>query len=765
MKILNRIMQPMAKRIISLAELDAQMDALVAGSSTVAGQTISEYNALNYSAFYACVKVLSESVAALPLHLYERLPEGGKKRAYENPLYILLHDEPNPNMTAFTFYETLMGHAVSWGNGYAFIEWKDGQVKALWPINPAVLQPKVVNGKLIYEFTKGDGTKADYQREQILHIPGLGFDGIQGYSVVAKARESIGLGIAEEKFGAAFFGNGAVAGGVLEHPLKLSPEAFERLKKSWSETHQGADKAHKVAILEEGMKYNKTSIPPEDAQFLESRQFQVTEMARWFRIPPHLIGDMSHATFSNIEQQSLEFVVYTLMPWLKRWEQAIYQRLFVTDEERRKYFAEFLVDGLLRGDSVARAQFYTQMSMIGALSANDIRALENMNPIEGGNQYFVQLNMVPIDKADTEATTTPDGEPTGEPKDGVTKTGDTAENIAEGEKLNGIQIQAALTVITQLIAGQIPPQVAIELLVAVGIDRDKAEKMIAETKKFTPDPLPTEEPKQEPKAEPTPIKQDSQRSAPNRMKQAQNKLKVVNSYRSVMEDAAQRLSKRQVQDITRALKKEPAEFRIWLDDYYKKQPEVMRTIMTPAFMGLGEAVQKCAAEECGGKVGMTPELKQCMDTHIDLTSKHNSNAAYNRLLKVIGEAEGTRAAPAWEKVVEAVKAELLGWESTIPGMITNWELTRTSGMMSKATYYFSGVREMEWVSIDIEMCPDLDGVTKTLEPNCRTNPFVPKNRSLWSVCEHRGLKDFTPSWNVYTPPLYNGCTCQILPKL
>lgn len=680
MKILNRIMQPMAKRIISLAELDAQMDALVAGSSTVAGQTISEYNALNYSAFYACVKVLSESVAALPLHLYERLPEGGKKRAYEQPLYVLLHDEPNPNMTAFTFYETLMGHAVSWGNGYAFIDWQGGQVKALWPINPAVLQPKIVNGKLVYEFTKADGTKLPYQKEQILHIPGLGFDGLQGYSVVAKARESIGLGTAMEKFGAAFFGNGAIAGGVLEHPLKLSPEAFERLKKSWAETHQGADKAHKVAILEEGMKYNKTSIPPEDAQFLESGQFQVTEMARWFRIPPHLIGDMSHATFSNIEQQSLEFVVYTLMPWLKRWEQAIYQRLFITDEERRKYFAEFLVDGLLRGDSVARAQFYTQMSMIGALSANDIRELENMNPIEGGDQYFVQLNMVPINKA-----------------------GEALPNDAE-------------------------PELDEE-------PEEDSQKLAVETR------------------------------ALNRMKQAQNKLKVVNSYRSVMDDAASRMVKRQVQDVTRALKKEPIEFKTWLEDYYKKQPEVMRTIMTPAFMGLGEAVQKCAAEECGGKVGMTPELRQCMDTHIDLTSKFNSNAAYNRLLKVIGEAEGTRAAPAWEKVVELVKAELLGWESTIPGMITNWELTRTAGMMSKATYYFNGAKGTEWVSIDIEMCPELDGQTRSIGANCRSDPFVPKNRSLFSVCEHRGLKDFTPSWNVYTPPLYLGCTCQILPKL
>lgn len=669
MKIINRIMQPMARRLYSLADLDRQMDELISGSPVSAGVNVSEYSALNYSAFWACVNRLADGVALPPLHLYRRLDKG-KERATNHPLYKILHDAPNPMMSSFTFRRTLEAHIVTWGNGYAYIDWKNGQVEALWPINPARITPKRVDDKLVFVFKRENGTELTYQQEQIFHVPGLGFDGIRGYSVVSKAKEAIGLGLATERFGSTFFGNGALSGGSLEHPSKLTPEAHERLTKSWNEAHQGPDKAHKVAILEEGMKFNKTSIPPDDAQFLETRKFQVEEMARWFNIPLMLIQTGGETpTFASSEQFMLSYKIFTLMPHHENWEQAIQQQLLLTDEERDEYYTEFLMDGLLRGDSISRGTFYTQMFNIGVLSPNDIRELENLNPVDGGDQYFVGLNMVPTDKAEA---------PVVEP------------NV---KSLRSVQTDV-------------------------------------------------------------------------RLKKAQNKLKVVNSYRSVMDDAASRLVKRQVQDITKQLKKDPAEFKTWLEEYYKKQPEVMRQIMSPAFIGLGEAVQKCAAEECGGKVGMTPELTECLNTHVELSSKFNSEQALGKLQKVIGQADGTRDAGTWEEVKAALTTELSTWEKKIPSMITNWELTRTAGMISKATYFYSGAKGIEWVTVgDVEMCPDLDGVSRAISANCRSDAFVPKNRALSSVCECRGLQDFTPSWNVYTPPLYNGCTCQILPKL
>jgi hypothetical protein len=303
--------------------------------------------------------------------------------------------------------------------------------------------------------------------------------------------------------------------------------------------------------------------------------------------------------------------------------------------------------------------------------------------------------------------------------------------------------------------------VAVELLVAVGIDRDKAQKMVNDAKNFKPEPLP-EAPKQEPKpSNSEKNSMDMRKTTPNRLKIAKNKLTVVNSYRGVFDDAASRMVKREVQDITRAVKKD--NFRQWVEEYFDKQPEVFKSIMTPAFVGLGESVQKCAAEECGGKVGMTPELRKCLDQHIDLTAKYHSDAAKGELLNIL---DGKRTMES-EAMKLAIMETVSSWGDKIPPMITGWELTRTSGLMSKATYFYSGVPEIEWVAVvDVELCIDLDGISRTISANCRSDAFVPKNRALSIVCEHRkSLKDFTPSWNVYTPPLYNGCTCQIIPVI
>ena len=370
------------------------------GANTATGKPVTALGSLRNTAVFACVRVLAESVASLPLILYQR-QERGKRRATEQRLYNLLHDLPNSEMTTMELRETLMGHLALWGNAYSEIQ-RDGagRVVGLWPLRPDRVDIRRGSDKrLYYQVFFGDEldpkaeavTLMDYQ---VMHIRGIGYDGVKGLSPIGLAREAVGLALATEEFGARFFGNGAKPGGILEHPGALSDKAQERLRASWAGIHQGLSQAHRLAILEEGMKYHEIGIPPEDAQFLETRQFQVKEIARLFRVPPHMIGDLDKSSFSNIEHQGLEFVIHTLRPWLVRWEQAIYRDL-LTPVERKTFFAEHLVNALLRGDIETRFNAYAQGRQNGWLSANDIRELENLNPVDGGDIYLQPLNMVP----------------------------------------------------------------------------------------------------------------------------------------------------------------------------------------------------------------------------------------------------------------------------------------------------------------------------------------------------------------------------------
>jgi len=378
---------------------------LFGGSSS--GKRVNERSAMQMTAVYSCVRVLSESVAGLPLHLYRRKADGGKEKATDNPLYFLLHDEPNPEMTSFVFRETLMTHLLLWGNGFAqIIRNGKGEVVALYPLMPdRMTVDRDDKGRLYYEYQMQDsdahtmkqGT-ARLSPYDVLHIPGLGFDGLVGYSPIAMAKNAIGLAISAEEYGSKFFANGATPGGLLEYPGTVkNPDA---VRESW-EKGFSQHNSHKIAVLEEGMKYTPISISPNEAQFLETRKFQIDEIARIFRIPPHMIGDLEHSTFSNIEQQSLEYVKYTLEPWLMRWEQAMARVLF-TQEQKAELFIKFNVDGLLRGDYQSRMNGYATARQNGWMSANDIRELENLDRIpaeQGGDLYLINGNMTKLEDA------------------------------------------------------------------------------------------------------------------------------------------------------------------------------------------------------------------------------------------------------------------------------------------------------------------------------------------------------------------------------
>lgn len=365
---------------------------------TTSGKAVNERTAMQTSAVYACVRILAESVAGLPLHVYGRTANGSKSTKPSHPLYRLLHDEPNREMTSFVFRETLMSHLLLWGNAYAQII-RDGRgfPIALYPLLPdRMAVDRRESGELVYTYQSDKG-QVKLRRENVLHIPGLGFDGLIGYSPIAMAKNAVGLALATEDYGATFFANGANPGGVLEHPGVIKPEQADRLRESWQSQFGGAN-AHKVAVLEEGLKFHQMSIPPEQAQFLETRKFQINEIARIFRVPPHMVGDLEKSSFSNIEQQSLEFVKYTLDPWVVRWEQSLQQAL-ILPSEKATIFIKFNLDGLLRGDYQSRMQGYSTGIQNGFMSVNDVRGLEDMNLLtaeEGGDLHFVNGNMVKL---------------------------------------------------------------------------------------------------------------------------------------------------------------------------------------------------------------------------------------------------------------------------------------------------------------------------------------------------------------------------------
>ena len=361
--------------------------------STTSGKAVTERSSMQMTAVYACVRILSETVAELPLHLY-KYSDNGKEKAIGHPLYRLLHDEPNPEMSSFVFRETLMTHLLLWGNAYAqIIRNGKGDIVALYPRMPNKMTvDRDENGQICYLYNrssddaptmKTNSFTVKLASSDVLHIPGLGFDGLVGYSPIAMAKNAIGLAIATEEYGAKFFANGAAPGGVLEHPGTIKDP--NKVREAWQSQFGGSGNANKIAVLEEGMKYTPISISPEQAQFLETRKFQINEIARIFRVPPHMVGDLEKSSFSNIEQQSLEFVKYTLNPWIVRWEQSL-SRILFTEHEKREYFFILKVESGISGDYERRMYGYASGRQKGWMSANYIRELENIDskPAQSG---------------------------------------------------------------------------------------------------------------------------------------------------------------------------------------------------------------------------------------------------------------------------------------------------------------------------------------------------------------------------------------------
>lgn len=374
------------------------------GAQSLSGETVTEDTALTYSAIWNAVELISGTIASLPLNLMQNL--GDRKRVADDyKLHRVMHSQWNPYMTAKRGRETQLAHVLTWGNGYAEIV-RDGygEVVQLWPISPRRVAPKKVDGAIVYEITIDQREKVILPRERVLHLIGPSDDGIMGLSRIAMARRSIGLGMAIETFGARYFGNGTHPGVIVSHPGTLSKDSYENLQGALTATYSGLSQSHRLMLLEDGMKVEKVGVPPDDSQFLESRQFHIAEIARWFNLPPHKLKDLTRSSFSNIESEQRSFYTDSLLPSLVDLEQSYDMQLLTASDKaktgRGRLYFKHNAEGILRADAAGRGAFYRELWNVGAISINEIREKEDMDPIVGGDEHFVPLNMVPISKID-----------------------------------------------------------------------------------------------------------------------------------------------------------------------------------------------------------------------------------------------------------------------------------------------------------------------------------------------------------------------------
>jgi HK97 family phage portal protein len=383
---------------------DKRLWGSVGGSrSTASHESVSEDSALNYSAVWCATRLLCGTGAALPLPVYSGRDTEDRTKDRAHRVHQILNGSPNPEQTAYNFRSVMWQWQVNWGNAHAEIVREgnepEGELVALWPLHPERVTPsRDENGNLFYRVKNEAGKPPDdLEPWQMFHVPSLiTYDGLIGHGVIAHARECIGAGIAAEKYGANFFGGGGMPQVVIKHAGAWNADVRTAFKKEWEEIHSGAD-GSRVAVLGGGAEAVPLSFSAQDSQFIESRQFDVEEVARWYGIPPHLLHHLLRATFSNVEELGINFVQYSLIPWLRIWEQCIWHKL-LRPQEQQTHFAEHNVDALLRGNSAARAAFYQSLIPIGVMRRNEARKLENLDPVDGGDTFLVQGAMVPLDE-------------------------------------------------------------------------------------------------------------------------------------------------------------------------------------------------------------------------------------------------------------------------------------------------------------------------------------------------------------------------------
>ncbi len=689
----------------SLANPAAWLSSAFGALPTWAGNTVTERTSLTYAAAFACINVLSKDLAQLPCNVYKR---NGEERtiARDTDVYRVMHDRPNPMMTPFTFKQTLQAHAVSWGNGYAEIEYDNrGRVLHLWPLLPDRTRIVVKNGKKWFVTRVDDSrTNSDLNdgpsgglagasqngsvsepkyvglsSDQVLHVPGLGFDGLKGYSVIRMARQAIGAGIAAEQFTAQFFSNSATPRLALKHPGKLSNEAQDRLRIQFEAATSGLSNAHRSMILAEGMEVEKLGLPAKDAELLESSKFGIEQMARFFDIPLMRLHSTTGITSwgTGLEQWQRAYLTHTLGPWLVQWEEAINYSCF-TDAERPVYYAEFLREALLQADHAARGQFYREMFGIGAISPNEIARKENLpqGPSEG-DERFVPLNYVPLSLA--------------------------VQLLQDQTKLGG------------------------------GTDGK------------TPDgTVPPKTPPEKKAIAPGEIRRGG----------AVFRLRAQNAHQRILKQAAERVTTKQVQRAQRAVERLQKDgntpgFITWARDFFQEERPAIRDAFLPAVLSLAEMIAGEVQSEIGGAQSTPPDVQRFVGEYVDAMAIRQSVTSAGQLITIAQSGEPP------ESVIASLNDRLAEWSATRPASIARHEASQSGNAVARHVYELGGVRKLRWMAMsdqECELCAAMDGTVVGIE-----RPFLADGETV------RGeTKSLTADGTISHPPLHRGCDCQLV---
>lgn len=708
---------------------------LLGGSPTYTGKAVTEESALEFTAVWSAVTQIAQDKAGLPLHLFKRLKPRGKIRWTSNPLYHLMHTQPNPEMTSMVYRERGMRDVLLWGNDYSeIVENEEGVITALWPLLPDKMIPKRVNGELFYFYSDPDGKTAIFTSRQILHIPGFG-NGIMGYNVVNKGKQAIGIGQAIEEFSGLWFGNGARPGAIFEHPENLSSDAQDRLKSSWYLAQGGLSKSHRVAILEEGMKLKEYGVDPEKSQMILSKQFSINEIARLLNMPPHRLRDLTRATFSNIEHSDLEYAKYTLMPWAIRYEQG-YNIKLLTPKQQKTLFFEHDMDGLLRGDIKSRYEAYSKGIQNAILSPNDVREKENMNPYDGGDEYVIQLNMQLMSEIGIDDFESDDSGQT-EPPEGENENRSFEDN-ENNEDLSDCD------------CGCIDK---IEHRAKKKKKRAKSVKGIERIRRSFIKPL---------------------------TKTAQE---VVNKETRAVKKAVKRF----LFDVDEKKSLKPmiyeergvSAFRKWMDSFYEQHAGFVEQKFKPILRTYQELVAREAGSVIGVEIG-AGDLEKFFDETLESFVKRYIGSSSGQLESIVKDIPADEL----ENMAIAINQRMDEWFVKRADKLAKDESVRFANSTARESWVVSGVTKFRWqtVSENCPFCNALNGRIVGVQKNFlnagdvmwvsdsgwidikdKNGKFVEKG-SPSTIPEATKVQALKTYGNRLHPPVHQGCDCQVVPS-
>ena len=632
---------------------------LGSANTSKTGIDVTEEESLSSTAVWSAVTQLSQSIASLPLHLYKRLNPSGKSKYTSHPLYNILHLEPNPEMTALAFREANAGQVLMTGTSFAEIERDNmNRIRGLWPLLSSRMELlRMDNGELVYRYNLSDGTHKNFAKEMILRISGFSHSGLLGYQPIKKNTEAIGLALALQEYFARFFGNGATPPAALEHPGKLSQEAQDRLRKNWNTLYQGLSNAQRVGILEEGMTLKTFGVSPEDAQAIDARKFQIDEVCRVFNMPPHMLKSLDKATYSNIEEQGLEFVIYTLRPWLVRFEQT-YSTQLLNEKERKRYFFEHNVSGLLRGDIEKRYAAYVQAISNGLMNADEVRELENMNPqADGqGEKYYVPLNWIPKEDAGEEM-------PAREPPEQIVDTDNEEssikgywENIAPPEKREKLKIDHKM----------------IHGLIRIGRVHYKSIEATAQ--------------------------------------------RVVSRECNAIRKAAKQYLDTNKNSPILIEKRTPSEFTTWLEGFYSNvnHGKYVKQQFGPIMETFLNAINIEASRVLGVNPTEAPWIEEFTEKFLQRFRRQHLKGGQGQLNALVEKYKNDPAV-----ALREIEGRLDEWMKKYAKKIAEDETVRATNAMSRETWMNNGVKKLKWVAIgkSCDFCKRLDGTIVGIKNN------------------------------------------------